>query len=362
MGGKQAGISATTPLLGSIMKSARLLGLATAMLLGTAGLAQAEGELNIFNWGDYTSPELIEKFEKEHNVKVTVTEYDSNETALAKVRAGGHGFDIVVPSANYVPIWIEEGLLLETRPDQMANFKHVDPRWVDVDWDPGRHYSVPWQWGSAGIVINKTIYQGDPNTSAIFMDPPAELVGKINVVPEMGDVMALAIMYVGGEPCTDDEATLNEVRDTLQAARPKWMSMDYETFDKYDNGQLGAGVLWSGGVFRHRLKNPDLVYGYPKEGFPLFMDSVAVLKEAKNVENAKLFQNFIMAPENAALISAFARFASGIQGSEAYLPDDMKNAPEVNIPEEFADKGVLNQACPPKVQEKYTAIWQELTE
>ncbi len=347
------------------MKSARLLGLATAMLLGNASFAQADGELHIFNWGNYTSPELIDKFEKEHNVKVTITEYDSNETALEKVRAGSHGFDIVVPSANYMPIFIEEGLLLETRPDQMENFKHVDPRWADVDWDPGRHYSVPWQWGSAGMIVNKSVYSGDPNTSAIFMDPPAELVGKINVVPEGGDVMALALMYVGGEPCTDDEATLKTVRDKLLAARPKWMSIDYETdetTEKYIGGELGAGVTWSGAAFRNRLENKDIVYGYPKEGFPFFMDSVAVLKDARNVENAKLFQNFIMAPENAALISAFARFANGIQGSDAYLPEDMKNAPEVNIPEEFAGKGRFNQTCPPEVQEKHTAIWKELTE
>ncbi len=102
---------------------------------------------NIYNWGDYTNPELIKKFEQQFDVKVTITDYDSNDTALAKVRAGGHGFDIVVPSANYVPIWVKEGLLLEARPDQMENFKNVDPRWVDVAWDPGRHYTVPWQWG-----------------------------------------------------------------------------------------------------------------------------------------------------------------------------------------------------------------------
>ena len=116
-------------------------------VLAFAGSGCAEGELNIYNWGDYTSPELIKKFEEAHKVKVTVTDYDSNDTALAKVRAGGHGFDIVVPSANYVPIWVKEGLLLEARPDQMENFKNVDPRWVDVPWDPGRHYTVPWQWG-----------------------------------------------------------------------------------------------------------------------------------------------------------------------------------------------------------------------
>ena len=117
-------------------------------MLAGAGTAHAEGELNIFNWGNYTSPEMIKKFEEKYKVKVTVTDYDSNDTALAKVRAGGHGFDIVVPSANFMPIWIKEGLLLESRPDQMENFKNVDERWVNVDWDPGRRYSVPWQWGT----------------------------------------------------------------------------------------------------------------------------------------------------------------------------------------------------------------------
>jgi spermidine/putrescine transport system substrate-binding protein len=235
---------------------------------------------------------------------------------------------------------------------------------VEVDWDPGRRYSVPWQWGSAGVIVNKSVYPGDPNTSAIFMDPPADLVGKVNVVPEMGDVMALAIMYVGGEPCTSDQATLKEVRDQLLAAKPRWMSMDYgaPVMEKIVNGDLSAGVTWSGGAFRARLQNEDLVYGYPKEGFVFFMDSVAVLKDAQNVENAKYFQNFVMAPENAALISAYARFANGIQGSDAYMPEDIKTAPEVNIPEEFAGNGSFIPACPTEVQEMYTAIWSELTE
>lgn len=337
------------------------ISLAAALLLGSTSIASAEGSLNIFNWGNYTSPELIAKFEQEHDVKVTLTEYQSNGEALERIRAGDHGFDIVVPSANFMPIWIEEGLLLETRPDQMENFKHVEPRWVDVDWDPGRRYSAPWQWGSAGIIVNRSVYDGDANTSAIFMDPPEELVGKINVVPEMGDVMALAIMYVGGEPCTDDEATLKAVRDTLLAARPKWKSMVYRTTKAYVAGDLAAGVAWSGGAFRMRLQNPDLVYGYPVEGYPFFMDSVAVLKDAENVDNAKLFQNFVMAPENAGLISAYARFANAIEGSDAYMPEDMNTAPEVNIPEDFADKGTFIQTCAPEVQEKYVAIWAELT-
>ena len=152
----------------------------------------------------------------------------------------------MVPSANFVPIWVNEGLLLESRPDQMENFKNVDPVWADVDWDPGRHYTVPWQWGTTGVVVNTKYYKGDIDTSAIFMDPPDELVGKINVVPEMGDVMGLAIMYYGGKPCTDDKELLKKVRDGLVAAKPKWLGMDYGNIEKFAKEDLWAGVNWIG--------------------------------------------------------------------------------------------------------------------
>ncbi len=326
----------------------------------TAGAAQAEGELNIYNWGNYTSPELIEKFEKQYDVDVTVTDYDSNTTALTKLKAGGAGFDIVVPTNNYVQIFIDEGVIQEARPDQMENFKHMAGRWKDVPWDPGRHYTVPWQWGTTGVAVNTSVYDGDPNTSAIFMDPPEALVGKVNVVPEMMDVMSLAIMYEGGEPCTMDKEVLRKVRDTLMAAKPKWMSMDYGTTDKLSSGDYAASVNWNGSTFRARLNNPDVVYGYPKEGYPVWMDSVAMTSDAKNVENAKLFMNFIMDPENAAMISEFARYANGIEGSQQYMPEEMQSAPEINPAAELADAGEFMPTCPPEAKDIYTRIWTEL--
>ncbi|MGE3873182.1 MAG: extracellular solute-binding protein [Parvibaculaceae bacterium] len=334
-----------------------MIGLAMAAF---AAPAAAEGELHIYNWGNYTNPDLIKKFEETYKVKVTVTDYDSNDTALAKVRAGGHGFDIVVPSANFVPVWVKEGLLLETRPDQMENFKNVDDRWVNVEWDPGRHYTVPWQWGSTGVLVDTSLYKGDINTAKIILDPPPELAGKINVAPEMNDVMALTIWYLGGEWCTADKELLKKARDTLVSAKKSWISMDYGVIEKFASRDFGAAYYWNGAALRSRLQNKDVRFGYPKDGYPLFMDSVAVLKDAKNVENAKLFQNFIMEPQNAALISAFAKYANGIRGSEQYLPPEMKGAPEVEIPAEFLKAGHFLNLCEPQVTELYSKIWTEL--
>ncbi|MFC3179694.1 extracellular solute-binding protein [Cypionkella sinensis] len=333
---------------------------ATLLLMASTTLASAEGQLQLFNWGNYTSPELLEKFKKETGITVTVTDYDSNDAALAKVEAGGSGFDLVVPSANYVPIWVAKDLIVPLDDSKLPHKGNIAPEWVDVAWDKGRTHTIPWQWGSTGIAVNTKVYGGDINTSAVFLNVPDELKGKINVVPEMNDVVNLALWYVGGEPCTEDTEVLKKARDALLAAKPDWLSMDYGATEKMSNNDWAASVNWNGSTMRIRLANPDVKYGYPKEGYPLFMDSVALLKDAKNVEEAYKFLDFIMVPENAAMISSFARYANGISGSDAFMPEDMKTAPEVMIPEEFKASGHFLPTCSPKAQEYMTAIWTEL--
>ena len=338
----------------------RTLALGLATLLASTATAQAQGTLNLYNWGNYTPPELLEKFTAETGIEVTLTDFDSNDTALARIRQGGHGFDIVVPSNNVVPIWIEEGLIQPLDKDVVTNLDNIAPNWRDVEFDPGRDYTVPWAWGTTGVIVNSSIYGGDPHTADIFLDPPAELQGRINVIPEMSDIMHLSVRAMGGEPCTGDVEVLRAVRDQLNDAKQHWIAMDYGTVDAYAAGDIAAGVYWNGASMRARLQNDALTYGYPQTGFPVWMDNAAVLADAQNPEAAMQFINFVLEPENAAMISNFTRYANGVTGSEAYLDEVMQTAPEIVVPEELVGAGRFSITCPAEVNDIYTQIWTEL--
>jgi spermidine/putrescine transport system substrate-binding protein len=331
-----------------------------AALLASASFAHAEGELNIYNWGNYTSPEMIKKFEDtvqgqgdDHRLRFQRHRACQGSPGRLRLR---HRRPLAELHSDLDP----EGLLLETDPGKMENFKNVAKEWANPDFDPGRKYTVPWAMGIVGTVVNTDVYKGDINTWGIIFDTPDELKGKVNVVPEMTDVIDAAVLYNGGKKCTGDLAILKKVRDTLVKAKPNWVAMEYGTIEKMGSGDFAASSDWNGSAFRQRLKNPAIKFGYPKEGFVDWSDNLSVLKDAKNVENAKLFQNFMMDPENAGMNSGFHRYANGIAGSDKFMPADMKGAPEINVPAEFASVGVPSMTCPPDVQALYTKIWTEL--
>jgi spermidine/putrescine transport system substrate-binding protein len=334
--------------------------LLTAAFSAISGSAFAEGKLNILAWGNVVPPGLLKEFEAKYQVKVTVTDYDSSDTALAKIRQGGHGMDAAIVASSYLPIWIKEGLLLETNPSAMVNGKNVKDDWRKPPYDPEGKYSVPYEIGVTGVAVNTSVYKGDPDTSAIFMDPPAELAGKINVVPAMDEVMFLATRYVGGEPCSTDKAVMRKVRDKLVAAKPKWVSMNYSAITPLAKKDISASVTWNGASLRARLVNPDIKFGFPKEGYPIWVDSYNVLKGAANLDNAKLFQNFLMDPKVAASISAYTRYANAIKGSEEFMPAEMKNVAELNPTEEQRKHMTFIQACPEEARKLQSAIWTEI--
>jgi spermidine/putrescine transport system substrate-binding protein len=339
----------------------RLLGAATVALLLAGGAARADGDLHIFNWGDYTNPKLIEKFQKQYNVKVTLDDYDSNETMLAKVRAGGTGYDVVVPSDYTVKIMIEEDMLAKTEPDQMENFKNVNPKFVGVYWDNGRHYTVPWQWGTTAFVVDTAKYKGDINTLALMFAPPPELQGRINVLDDMNSLFNAGLRYLNLPRCNSNPEDLKKLYDLLMGAKASWRTFDYDTIGKMTSGDVDLSQTWNGAARRIRLQRPTAAYAFPKEGIEGWMDNVAVLKDAKNMENAKLWQNFLMDPENAALISDFAKYSNGILGSDEYmkkLDPAFVDSPEFKIPAGLEPEFV--PPCTKEVTDKYNKIWTAL--
>ena len=331
---------------------------ATALLLGTSA-AMADGELHIYNWGDYTNPDMIKKFEDQYKIKVTLDSYDSNETMLSKVRAGNSGYDIVVPSDYTVKIMVGDGLLEKTEPSAMENGKNINPKFLNVYWDDGRHYSVPWQFGKTTFAVDTSKFKGDIDTLAILFNPPDELKGQINMLDDINSVIHGAERFVGVPRCGADKANLKKVNDALMAAKPFWKTFSYDTITKMTAGDVIVTQTWNGAAYRIRQKMPTVKFAYTKEGVEGWMDNVAVLKGAKNLENAKLFQNFIMDPKNAAMISDFAGYDNGITGSHEFMSKDLAASPELNAPAGSPEAEFV-PPCPPDVVAIYNKIWTNL--
>lgn len=330
----------------------------SALTLTAAG-AHAEGKLNIYNWGNYTNPDLVKKFEEAYDIEVTLDGYDSNETMLAKVQEGNTGYDIVVPGDYMVAIMVGEGLLAEINASEMENFGNMDPNWVDVYWDPGRKYSVPYQWGTTSFTVDSEVYGGDVNSLALIFDAPEELKGRINMLNDMNDVINAGLRYLGHPRCNSNPDQLKELMALLSKAKDDWRTMDYSVIEKLTSKDVDLSQSWNGAAMRARADRPTLKYAYPKEGFTGWMDNVAVLADAPNMDNAKLFVNFMMDPENAAMTSNFARYANGIQGSEEFMDAEMLEAPEIVMP---ADAPVPDfvKPCDQEVVDLYNKLWTRL--
>jgi spermidine/putrescine transport system substrate-binding protein len=336
------------------------LALSAAFGLAATEPAPAAGELHIFNWGDYTNPDLIKKFEEAHQVKVTLDGYDSNEDMLAKVQAGNSGYDIVVPGDYMIHIMVGKDLLEKVEPNQMENFKNLDPQWVDIWWDKGRHYSIPWQWGVTAFSIDTAVYNGpDMNSLKMMFEPPKELQGRINMLDDMNDVINAGLRYLGLPRCNSNPDDLRKLNTLLQSAKPHWRTMSYDTINLTVSRDVDLSQVWNGAAMRARLQRPTMRFIFPKEGATLWMDNVAILKGAPNLENAKLFMNFIMDPENAAMISAFAKYNNGVMGSEKYLPKEMQEAPEITGVKEAPNLEFV-PTCPENVARLYDKIWTNL--
>jgi len=342
------------------MKLTRLLATASLAVFMAAGTAQAEGKLSIYHWFEYIPQEVLDKFSKEHDVEVTMDTYDSNEAMLAALKAGKLGsYDVAVPGDYMVKIMAGEGMLDDVKDGELSNFDNIQKDWVDVDFDPGRKHSIPYQWGSTSFSVNRDVYKGDINTTDILFNPPKELAGKINVLDSQGEVLAMASLHLGIPQCSTDRDQLKALDELLQDAKENWASFGSDIAkDVLVSGDAAAGMIYNGFSAKAREEGANIEYAYPKEGFVVWMDNVVLLKEAPNRANAILFMDFLLEPKNIAAISNFAQYSAGVTGVKDHLDKKLATMPEANPPEGV--NGAFVAVCDEKTQKVYDQIWTRL--
>lgn len=294
------------------------------------------------------------------DLKLRQSTYDSNETLLSKLKSGVKGYDVAVPGDYMVAIMIKENLLEKVEANQLPNFKHMKKDMIDVYFDPGRSYSIPYQFGTTSFSVDTKVYDGDINSWSIVFDPPEELKGKINMFRDVNDVVNAGLRYLGHPRCNSNKAQLAEVNELLLKSKANWLSIASDgAREILVSGDAAAGMLWNGMELRARTEKTSLKFAYPKEGMTVWADNLVALKGAPNIENAKLFMNFLLEPENAATLTNFASYTAGVEGTEPFLEKKFVGALEMTPPAD-APTPEFVPPCSPEVVKLYDRIWTNL--
>jgi spermidine/putrescine transport system substrate-binding protein len=317
------------------------------------------GHLYIYNWTDYTAPALIAKFEKETGIAVTVDTYDSNETLLAKMKAGSAGYDIIVASSDFVPILIDQGLIQNVDVAAMPGYANIEARWRGPAWDKGNAYTVPFGWGATAFAINTKYIKGPVDSLKTLLAPPPEAAGKVGMLGAPTEVMSTTESYLGLTPCQTDTAAMKQVYAVLEKQAPavKVYASD-GIIERLASGETWIQQTWNGDAARARGENPDIRFVFPKEGVVGWMDNLAVPRDARDPENAKAFLAFMLKPENSAISANFTHYASAIAGVEPFLSTEMKTASELTVPKDVSIN--FTPACPEAAIKLIDRVWTKL--
>ncbi|QYN00581.1 extracellular solute-binding protein [Pseudomonas protegens] len=320
--------------------------LGTSLLLSLPLAVQAVEKLNVVSWSGYFSPEILAKFQKQTGIEVTVDSYDSNETLLAKLKQGGTGYDVAIPSHQFIPILIKEQLLERFDPAKQPYYASVVDNLKNPTWDPEGAYSVPFIWGTTSVVLNGERYKGPSDSYKVLYEPPAELQGRINMFDSVSEVIDMASLYLNIPLCSEDPKQMQQILGLLKAQKPFVKTYSSKAGAIRENlaaGEIDMSMFWGGSSMRAREMKPGLKYLYPKEGVLAWVDNMVIPKGSKNPANAKAFIAFLSQPENAAMTQNFLKHQSPIKGVEPFLDAGLKDAPELHILE--GTKVVFSQTC-----------------
>lgn len=286
--------------------------LAAAALLCLSSCGGDKPKLYLFSWIYYIPEDVIEDFSKETGIEVIVDSYASNEEMYSKIVAGGSGFDLVVPSGDYVSIMIAEDLLEPLDRAKLPGLANLDPAALSrIGFDPGNRYSVPFMMAAAGVSVNRAKVSGYEHSWSVF--DRADLAGRMTMLDDMREVLGAALKSLGYSVNDPDPAHLEEARLVVERWKPNLVKFDAESFSKgFASGEFWVVQGYAENVF---LEYPEDRFGevdffFPKEGMPMYMDSFCVLKGSKNAEAAHRFMDYMLRPDVAARVADYLMLPS----------------------------------------------------
>lgn len=294
---------------------------------------QIGGELNILNWGEYIDPELIELFEKETGVTVNYVEMTSNEEMLIKLRSSDCVYDMCFPSEYIIEQLIANDMLLPLDMEKIPNAKNIaeDKLAITDTFDPGNTYSLPYMWGTVGILYNTTIVEEPVTSWKILWDE--KYAGQIWMYDSVRDSIGITLKMLGYDLNTRNESEVAEARDMLIAQKPLRKGFGTDNMrSSMINGKAAMAVIYSGDAFCCIDENPDLAYAVPDEGSNVWFDNVVIPKTAKNVEAAHAFINFLNDASIAARNTEYIFYSTPNAGAMALLDDYFTDNETYNPP------------------------------
>jgi spermidine/putrescine transport system substrate-binding protein len=259
-------------------------------------------KLYIYNWTYYTPASVIEQFEKEYGITVVYDEFASNEDMYAKLQAGGSGYDIVFPSGDYVSIMASQGMFEKIDKSKLSNLGNIDPLVLQkAVYDPDMNYSIPYYWGAAGVAVNKAKVPNFEKTWDIFSR--TDLKGRMTMLDDMREVMGDALVQLGYSVNTKNPSEIEQARNLINFEwKPNLVKFDAEAFGKgFVNGDFWVVQGYAEVVYEEIADNEELrnntVFFIPEAGGPAYIDSMCILKGAKNIDLAYKFIDFIHRPQ-----------------------------------------------------------------
>ena len=328
-------------------------------VLPMQGAFAAQEEVNVYNWEDYMNPEVFKIFEKETGIHVNEMFFTKNEDMMVSLRVTPGAYDLVIPSDYCVERMISEGLISEINFDNVPNFNNIESWMINPDYDPENKYSVPFMWGTLGILYNTTKVDEPVDSWGILWNE--KYADDIIMLDSIRDTMGATLKYLGYSMNSLDRLELKAASDKLIEQKPlvKAYFVD-ETKDEMVAGNGALALMWSGDALYAMEKNEDLAYAVPKEGSNIWVDPMVIPATAKNKENAEKLINFLCRPDIAQMNCEYIWYSSPNTAAIELMGEDYTENPTINPTRDIIERCEFFHDIPDDQMKTYNLFWDRV--